>query len=170
VLFFEVHQPYRLGRGIHEKLVTLALRGSLEPKHLEDVVFDQGLNRLVFERATAKCYLPASRIMLENIRRFADSDRGFAVSFGVSGVFIEQASRWAPEVVEVFQELVATGYVGMVAQTYYHSVAPLIPGLQELEEHVKLLREVFGVVPTVVECTEFIYNNDTATSTRWGLR
>jgi len=166
VLFFEVHQPYRLDRRIHEKLIALALRGSLEPKHLEDVVFDQGLNRLVFERAAAKCYLPASRIVLENIRKFAGGDRGFAVSFGVSGVFIEQASRWVPGVVEVFQELVATGYVEMVAQTYYHSIAPLVPGLQELEEqveeHVKLLREVFGVVPTAVECTEFIYNNDIA--------
>jgi len=166
VLFFEVHQPYRLDRRMLEKLMSSALRGSLEPKHLEDVIFDQGLNRLVIERAANKCYIPALRIILENVKSFMNSDKVFTVSFGISGVFIEQASKWAPKVVELFQELVATGYIELVAQTYYHSIAPLIPEYRELREqigeHVKLLREIFGVTPSAVECTEFMYNNDVA--------
>lgn len=166
VLFFEVHQPYRLDRRMLEKLIALAMRGSLEPKHLEEIIFDQGLNKIVFERAASKCYIPASKIILENIKNFMNSDRKFMVSFGISGTFIEQALRWAPNLVELFQELVSTGYVELVAQTYYHSIAPLIPGYRELmeqvDEHVKLLREVFGVTPSAVECTEFMYNNDVA--------
>lgn len=166
MLFFEVHQPYRLDRRMLEKLVTSAMRGSLEPKHLEEVIFDHGLNKIVFERAASKCYIPALKIILENIKNFMNNDRKFMVSFGISGIFIEQALRWVPQVVELFQELVSTGYVELAAQTYYHSIAPLIPDYRELmeqvDEHVKLLREVFGVVPSAVECTEFMYNNDVA--------
>ncbi|MEM1525648.1 MAG: alpha-amylase [Ignisphaera sp.] len=167
VIFFEVHQPYRLDRKMYEKLIRRALRGSIEDvRQFEDIIFDQDLNRIVMERAANKCYIPTTSILIENIKKFADSDRKFMVSFGVSGVFIEQALRWAPKVVELFQELVATDCVELVAQTYYHSITPLIPGYRELkeqvEEHVKLLQEVFGVKPTAVENTEFMYNNNIA--------
>ncbi|MEL9999730.1 MAG: glycoside hydrolase family 57 protein [Desulfurococcaceae archaeon] len=166
VLFFEVHQPYRLDRRMHEKLVEKAIRGTLEIKDLEDVLFDQGLNKLVMERAASKCYIPASSIILENIKKYRDSDRKFMVSFGISGIFVEQAMRWVPRVVELFQEIANTGCAELVAQTYYHSMASLIPGYRELREqvdmHVKLLKSVFGVEPVTVENTEFIYNNDMA--------
>jgi alpha-amylase len=166
VLFFEVHQPYRLDRRMNEKFVRAALKGSLDVKHLEDIIFDQDLNKIVIERSANKCYIPATTIILENVKKFMNSDRKFMVSFSISGVFIEQALRWVPKIVELFQELVSTGCVELVAQTHYHSIAPLIPGYRELkeqvEEHRKLMKEVFGVTPTAVENTEFMYNNDIA--------
>lgn len=167
VLFFEVHQPYRLDRRMREKLVEKAVRGSLEPEHLEEVMFDEGLNRLVIERASKKCYIPATTIVAENVRKFALEDRKFTASFGISAVFIEQALRWVPRVVELFQDLVSTELVELVAQTYYHSLASLIPPhyrelREQVEEHVKLVENVFGVKPVTAENTEFIYNNDIA--------
>ncbi|MEM1542343.1 MAG: glycoside hydrolase family 57 protein [Ignisphaera sp.] len=167
VMFFEVHQPYRLDRRMHEKLIKKAIKGSLDPRDIEDALFDQDLNRLVIERAARKCYIPATSIIAETIRRFMGSDRKFMVSFGISGAFIEQALRWVPKVVDLFVDLVATGLVELVAQTYYHSLAFLIPPhYKELEDqiksHLKILEDIFGVKPVSVENTEFIYNNDLA--------
>ncbi|MEM2453983.1 MAG: alpha-amylase, partial [Ignisphaera sp.] len=85
VMFFEVHQPYRLDRRMHEKLIKKAIKGSLDPRDIEDALFDQDLNRLVIERAARKCYIPATSIIAETIRRFMGSDRKFMVSFGISG-------------------------------------------------------------------------------------
>lgn len=165
VLFFEVHQPYRLDRRLHEKLIEKSLRGTLTPKDLEEVLLDQGLNKLVMERASSKCYIPASKIMLENLRKFSRSDRVFKFSLGISGVFIEQARMWAPQVLQLFQDMVATGLVEVVAQTYYHSLAAFIPPdftefRRQFEEHLRLIKELFGAIPTSAENTEFIYNND----------
>lgn len=167
VLFFEVHQPYRLDRRMYEKLIEKAIKGSLTIKDVEDAVFDQGLNRIVIERAAKKCYIPATTIIAEHIRKFMYSDRKFMVSFGVSGPFIEQASRYVPKVVDLFQNLVSTGLVEFVAQPYYHSIVSLTPTMfkefrEQIELHVKLIEDVLGVKPISAENTEFIYNNDIA--------
>lgn len=168
VLFFEVHQPYRLNKQMHSELFRKALSGRLEPKDLEAVVFDNELNKYVISRAADRCYIPATRIIIENARKYASSHKKFVVAFSISGVFLEQASRWRPDVINVFQEAVSTGMVELVSQTYYHSIAAFMPyfGLEELaeqvEEHRKVLRELFDYAPRAVENTEFTYNNDIA--------
>ncbi len=168
VFMFEVHQPYRLDRRAYEKLLDRAVRGRLEPKDLEDAVFDQGLNRLVMERAAEKCYVPATSIILENVERYMGGGKEFRVSFSISGVFLEQAERWAPRVVELFGKLADTGMVEFVEQTYYHSLAALMPLpeyrelREQVAEHRRLMEELFHTRPTSIENTEFIYNNDIA--------
>ncbi len=171
MFMFEVHQPYRLDRRAYEKLLEHAVRGRLEPRDLEDAIFDQGLNELVMKRAAEKCYVPATSIILENIKRYMDGrvfGKEFRVSYSISGVFLEQAERWAPRVIELFQELAATGMVEFIEQTYYHSLAALmpLPEYRELREqvmeHRRLIKELFGQEPVSIENTEFIYNNDIA--------
>ncbi|WFO74559.1 glycoside hydrolase family 57 protein [Desulfurococcaceae archaeon MEX13E-LK6-19] len=167
VFMFEVHQPYRLDRRAYEKLLEKGLRGNLSYRDLEEAILDNGLNKLVMERASARCYIPATSIIIENIKKYKNSYKPFKVSYSISGVFIEQASRWAPRVIDLFKEAVDTGMVEIIEQTYYHSLAAFIPPdfdelREQVLEHRKLVKELFGVEPVSIENTEFMYNNDIA--------
>ncbi|MEM4061888.1 MAG: alpha-amylase [Desulfurococcaceae archaeon] len=168
VVFFEVHQPYRLNRRMHEKLISRALSGRLDLIDLEEIVFDNELNRRVIERVADKCYLPATRIIVENIEKYKSTSKPFKVTFSLSGVFLEQAMKWRPDVVDLFKKAVDTGFVELAEQTYYHSVVAFMPyyGLEELaeqvNEHRRITEETFGYRPVTVENTEFTYNNELA--------
>jgi alpha-amylase len=115
---FEVHQPYRLNPRSYERLVEKALRGSLEIRDVEDALFDNELNRRVFNRVADSCYIPATRIITESIERLKNNNKKFKVSFSISGVFLEQALMWRKDIVEVFQRAVNTGMVELIEQTY----------------------------------------------------
>lgn len=168
VLMFEIHQPYRLRRNLHLILLEKALSGRLELKDLEDIVFDNELNRLVIERAANRCYVPATQIILENVKRYMGTSKEFKASFSISGVFIEQAEKWRPDVVDLFRKLAETGRIEFIEQTYYHSMAAFLPyyGFEELREqireHRRIIEEAIGFKPVSIENTEFTYNNDIA--------
>ena len=49
----------------------------------------------------------------------------FRCSFSITGIAIEQFRTYAPEVLESFKELAATGCVEFLAETYSHSLASL---------------------------------------------
>lgn len=89
----------------------------------------------------------------------------FKVSLSITGTFIEQLEEWAPEVLDSFKELTATGRVEIVGETYYHSLA-FFYSRQEFEAQVQSHKEkiqmLFGQTPTVFRNTELAYNNDLA--------
>jgi len=78
---------------------------------------------------------------------------------------LDQLERYAPRVIESFQDLHATGCVEFLAETYYHSLSFLY-SRSEFEEQVRMhgkkMRALFGVQPAVFRNTELIYNNDLA--------
>jgi len=163
VLLFEVHQPLRLSKHFRRELRELAARGErVTPETLERLYFDEELNRRVLERVSRRCYLPANSVLLQQLEYFRNYGKKFKISFSLSGIFLEQARRWMPEVVESFRALASTGLVEFLDQTYYHSLACFVSE-EELEEQVRehraLVRDLLGVEPTAVENTEFIYNN-----------
>jgi alpha-amylase len=168
VLFFEVHQPYRLGRNIYAKLIEKSLKGRLDQNDLEEAIFDNELNRYVLNRVADRCYIPATKIIIENIERFKNTSKPFKVTFSISGVLLEQAVKWRRDVIEVFQRAVETGMVELTEQTYYHSMAAFMPyyGFEELREqileHRRIIQELFNYTPLSIENTEFTYNNDLA--------
>ena len=153
VLLFEVHQPLRL------KPLTDTPPGGLSVEPWE--LFSWDLNRTVFERVAERVYVKASRIILESMRRV----EGFKVTFSISGIALELMQKWAPQALEAFRDLAATGNVEFMAQTYYHSLAWFID-LDEFKEQVveqaRLVEELLGYKPVSAENTEFIYNNDVA--------
>ena len=114
VLFFELHQPRRFRRQFGRTL-------PLESEKLEDIYFDDELNREVFERVTRKSYIPG----LKNLIQGAKEGR-FKCALGLSGIFLEQCTWWSPEVLELIRELVGTGACELTAQTYFHSLASMI--------------------------------------------
>jgi len=168
ILFFEVHQPYRLNRNIHYALMEKALTGRIEVNDIEEAIFDNELNKYVLNRVADRCYIPATKIIMENIEMFRNSSKTFKVTFSVSGVLLEQALRWRRDIVELLDKAVDTGMVELSQQTYYHSMVAFMPyyGLEELREqvleHKRILNELFGYEPVTVENTEFTYNNDVA--------
>lgn len=152
--YFQVHQPFRIKRY-----------RIFDVGNDRDYFGDQSErdtnNAKVFRKVAEKCYLPANRALLELIERHPE----FKASFSFSGVFLEQAALYAPEVIESFQRLVATGRVEVLGETYYHSLS-FLHSRDEFRAQVNLhrrkIRELFGVTPTVFRNTELIYHNDLA--------
>ncbi len=83
----------------------------------------------------------------------------------VTGAALEQFQLYAPDVVEGFQELAATGWVDFLDETYYHSLAFLYSREEfraQVEKHRAMMLKLFNQKPRVFRNTELIYNNDLA--------
>jgi alpha-amylase len=146
--YFQVHQPFRLRR--YSVFDT------------DQNYFDDLKNPELIKKVAQKCYLPANRMLLDNIRKH---DGRFRVAFSISGVAIEQFAETAPEVLDSFHELNQTGCVEFLNETYYHSLAFLYSREEfraQVELHRKRIKELFGQEPRVFRNTELIYNNDLA--------
>ncbi|WP_457612342.1 glycoside hydrolase family 57 protein [Methanocaldococcus sp.] len=142
---FEVHQPHRLNKEIKE--------GSLWEKYI-----DNKLNKEVFNKVANNCYIPTNELLLELIDEY-----NFKVNFSISGVFIEQAMEFNDYVLDLFKDLVKTGNVELIGETYYHSLSSLYENedefIEEIEKHRELYKEVFNYKANVFRNTELIYNN-----------
>jgi len=160
-LVFQVHQPLRLNRNFHLDVFT---RRDISKKDLFELYFDNRLNEYVFKRAAQKCYFPANRIILEQIDKFKRERKKFKVTYGVSGVFVEQCERWSPDLLESFKELAQTGCVEFLDEPYYHSLAGLYGDnrsefIEQVLMHKRLVKELFNYKPKVFVNTECLYNN-----------
>jgi alpha-amylase len=101
-------------------------------------------------------------MLLETIRMH---EGRFRVAFSLSGVALEQLELHAPEAIESFQELGATGCVEFLDETYYHSLSFLYSREEfrsQVEMHRQQMKKLFGQEPRVFRNTELIYNNDLA--------
>ena len=146
--YFQVHQPFRLRR------YTVFDSGA--------DYFDDSANAEICRKVANRCYLPANRLIGELIER---SEGKMRASFSITGVAIEQFKRFAPEVIESFRKLVASGCVELLAETYYHSLAFLHSKKEfqdQVRKHSTLMEELFGHRPRVFRNTELIYSNDIA--------
>ncbi len=166
VFMFEVHQPYRLRRNISINIIKKAFEKKLDVYSLEDLLFDEEQNKAILERVTRKCYIPATRILIDVNRELKKQGKMFKIAFSISGVLLEQSIKWNRAIIDVFSEAVAEGFVEFIDQTYYHSLASLFPEsdefIEQLAYHKGLIKDIFGVEPQVAENTEFIFNNDIA--------
>lgn len=147
VLYFHVHQPYRLKR------LNLFDIGNM------DSPFDDDLNRDIIKRVSQKCYIPANSLLLRLIDRFGDR---FKTAFSITGTAMEQFQRYAPEVVDSFAELAGTGNVELVGETFYHSLSYLYDSAEFAEQirmHLDLLKKEFSITPVTFRNTELIYED-----------
>jgi alpha-amylase len=145
--YFEVHQPFRLKPyGVF----------SIGKDHQ---YFDEQKNAEILRKVARKCYLPANRAILDLIRRF---DGAFRVSYSITGVAIEQMRLYAPEVLESFRDLVNTGAVELLGETYYHSLSSIFDEAEfrdQVHQHSQLMQSEFGQKPRVFRNTELIYDD-----------
>ncbi|MFH1683245.1 MAG: glycoside hydrolase family 57 protein [Candidatus Woesearchaeota archaeon] len=144
--YFQVHQPYRL-----------------KPFQIFDIgnrksYFDEEKNKQVLLKVAQKCYLPANQAILELLKKHPE----MKVSFSFSGVVLDQFEEYCPEALASFQELIKTGQVEVLAETYYHSLSFLYSEqefVQQVQKHEQKIKKLFGVKPKVLRNTELIYNN-----------
>lgn len=151
-MYFQLHQPYRLA---DYSIFDLSNHHS----YFDDA---EHVNKLVFQKVATKSYIPMLSLLAELLERY----KGFTFALSCSGVFLEQAEEYEPQVIQLLQKLVATGRVEMLAETYYHSLASLYSP-QEFKQQVylqlKKVNELFGVTPTTFRNTELVYSNQVAT-------
>lgn len=121
--------------------------------------FDGDLNEQIVNRIAQECYLPTNEMLLKLI----EANPAVKVSFSISGIALDQFEEYAPEVIESFKALAATGSVEFLAETNYHSLASIMPGNEfemQIKEHSRRIQELLGVRTTVFRNTELIYNDE----------
>ena len=155
VLYLHVHQPLRVRKY---SIFDTAERHDYFNE--SDSTTDRN-NERVMRKVVEKSYRPMNALLESLLKKHPE----FRVSFSITGTFIEQAEKWAPDVLESFRRLVATGQVEIMSETYYHSLA-FFYSIEEFERQVKMhrdkIRELFGVETSVFRNTELAYNDDLA--------
>lgn len=147
-LYFQVHQPWRL------KKYRFFNMGK-DHYYLDDL-----LNRSVMQKVARQCYLPMNALLLKLIK---ENKGKFRCTFSITGIAVEQFKAYAPEVLDSFRELAATGSVEFLAETYSHSLAALASPedfAEQVKLHTKMLKEEFGMKPTAFRNTELIYSDE----------
>lgn len=152
VLYLHVHQPWR----VRDYSI-------FDTSHAHDYFSDTSEtdrnNRKVLEKVAEKSYRPMNAALLRMLEQHPE----FKVSLSITGTFIEQCERWAPDVLDSFKRLVDTGRVEIVGETYNHSLA-FFYSREEFERQVDMhkqkVQEVFGVGTTSFRNTELSYNDE----------
>ncbi|MDR1098782.1 MAG: polysaccharide deacetylase family protein [Tannerella sp.] len=147
-LYFQLHQPFRLRRYRFFDIGN------------DHYYYDDFQNEEIFRKVANMCYIPANRAMLDMIKK---SDGMFKVTFSISGVALEQMEIYAPELIDSFKELLKTGCVEFLTETYAHSLASLGDPDEfktQVKMHTEKIESVFGITPKVFRNTELIYSDD----------
>ena len=147
-LYFQIHQPFRLRRYRFFDIGN------------DHYYYDDYQNGEIFKKVAEMCYIPANRTLLEMIKK---TEGKFKVSFSMSGIALEQMEIYSPELIDSFGDLIKTGSVEFLTETYAHSLASL--GNQEefrtqVRMHAEKIKSVFGVTPKVFRNTELIYSDE----------
>ncbi len=155
VLYLHVHQPQRVRK------YSIFDTGEAHDYFAEPDYNTDRNNEQVLRKVADKSYRPMNALLQHLLDKYPD----FKVSLSITGTFIEQAEMWAPDVIESFKHLVATGRVEIVSETYYHSLAFFYSRTEferQVEIHRNKIRELFGVETSVFRNTELAYNDELA--------
>lgn len=147
-LYFQVHQPWRL------KKYRFFNMGK-DHNYLDDLA-----NRSIMQKVARQCYLPMNALLLKLIQ---ENKGKFRCSFSITGIAVEQFKAYAPEVLDSFKALAATGCVEFLAETYSHSLAALASKedfAEQVKLHAAMIKKEFGVKPTAFRNTELIYSDE----------
>jgi len=154
VLYLHVHQPYRI------RHYTMFDAGT-NHEYFDTYTGDRTNNADIVRKVAEKSYLPTN----ERLMRMIHDNPDFKLSLSITGTVLEQFEQYAPDVLDSFKKLVATGKVEIVAETYHHSLAFFYSKTEfeaQVNKHAKKVHDLFGVTPTAFRNTELSYNNDIA--------
>ena len=146
--YFQVHQPFRFRRYRFFDIGQ------------DHYYYDDYTNESVLDKVKTKCYLPTNKLLLKLLKKHKDN---FKIAFSISGVALDQFKLYAPEVIDSFKELVDTGNVELLAETYSHSLVALKDEKEfknQVKQHAEKVKEIFGVKPKVFRNTELIYSDE----------
>lgn len=122
--------------------------------------YDDYANENATTYAATNGYLKANQTLLDMIK---SSNGAFKVSFAITGLAIEQFEHYAPEVIESFQALAATGCVEFMATPYGHSLAAIYND-EEFVNQVKMqadkIYRLFGKKPVTFANSALLYDDE----------
>ncbi|MDA3856360.1 MAG: glycoside hydrolase family 57 protein [Candidatus Woesearchaeota archaeon] len=147
-LYFQIHQSLKIK---NYRIFDIG--------HDEEY-FDEESNKKHILNIARKCYIPTNNLLLELIKKH---DKKFKITFSISGIALEQIEKYAPQVLESFKELVNTGCVEFLSETYYHSLSFLYSKEEfrrQIELHKQAIKKHFDFEPKIFRNTELIYNNE----------
>ena len=148
--YFQIHQPFRLKRYRFFDIGN------------DHYYYDDFNNEEIIRRIAQRSYLPANQTILDMIK---SSEGKFKVAFSISGVALEQLEMYVPEFIDSMRELVKTGCVELLSETYAHSLASLTDNeefINQIKAHDDKIEMLFGQRPKVFRNTELIYSDDIA--------
>ena len=145
--YFQVHQPFRLKQYRFFEIGN------------DHYYFDDYANKRIMRKVAKRAYLPANELFLKLAKKYKGQ---FKVTFSITGSALDQFELYAPEVIESFQKLAATGQVEFLAETYSHSLVAL-KDEQEFAAQVRMhsdkIYELFNQRPKVFRNTELVYGD-----------
>jgi alpha-amylase len=154
LLYLHAHQPYRIR---HYTIFDAAENHD----YFEAGENDNTHNQAIIDKVAVKSYLPTNKKLIELLSKHD----AFKVNLSITGTLLWQLEHWAPEVLKSFQDLIATGKVEIVAETFYHSLA-FFYDREEFERQVHMhrqkIKDLFGQEPQIFRNTELAYNNELA--------
>jgi alpha-amylase len=145
--YFQVHQPFRL-----------------RPYGVFDIgrssdYFDDGANEAILRKVASKCYRPMNALLEQLV---AQHEGRFKVAFSITGTALDQLERWAPDLVESWQRLAASGCAEFLGETYHHSLAGVAHAgefAQQVALHSERIEKLFGQRPRVFRNTELMFRD-----------
>lgn len=146
--YFQVHQPFRLKKYRFFDIGN------------DHSYYNDYENRTIMRKVAEKCYLPANQLFLDLVNEYGDN---FKIAYSLSGTVIDQFELYAPDVLESFQKLFATGRVELLDETYSHSLSALRPEDvfdYQVNRHRRKVKELFGLQPKIFRNTELIYSDE----------
>lgn len=147
-IYFQLHQPFSLRRYRFFDI-------GQDHYYYDDFRTEERIRALA-ERS----YLPSNTTIAEIIK---NSNGKFRCAYSISGVTLEQLEQYAPEVIDSFRDLAATGAVEFLAEPYAHSLASIFD-VDEFERQVKAhadkIEMLFGKRPTALRNSELIYSDE----------
>ncbi len=147
-LYFEMHQI------IHLKRYRFFDIGR-DHYYYDDYENERSINDIA-ERS----YVPALNTLISMAR---ENGKFFKVAISLSGVGLEQLELHAPQVIDLLQELNATGCVEFLCEPYSHGLAALANEESFREESLRMrdkIKELFGKAPKVFRNSSLIYSDE----------
>jgi len=155
VLYLHAHQPLRI------KPYSVFQAGTDHIYFNDETPDTDTNNRFIIDKVAEKSYLPTNRVLIDLLLKHPE----FKLSLSITGTLIDQLEMWRPDVLQSFKDLIATGKVEVVAETYHHSLAFFYSRaefVKQVAKHTEKIRNLFGITPTSFRNTELSYNNDLA--------
>ena len=147
---FQMHAPYKMKRYRFFEI-------GQDHYYYDDMQTEEHLEYLV-----NTSYLPLCNTIKEMIRL---SKGRFHCALSVSGTTLEMFQQFAPEMIDVLNELAQTGCVEFVATPYAYSLASVYSeteAVEQLQLQQAMVKELFGVESSTICNTELVYSDEIA--------
>ncbi|MBR3319832.1 glycoside hydrolase family 57 protein, partial [Candidatus Saccharibacteria bacterium] len=152
-LYLHIHQPWRV------RAYSIFDVGVNDNYFFDSNYHSKQNNERIFRKVAEKSYCPTFDLLEKNLKEH----EGFKFSLSITGIWLEQAEMWMPELIARLKKMVETGRVELVAETYYHSMS-FFYNKDEFKDQVKMQVDIFkkhfGFTPTVFRNTELSYNDE----------